>query len=131
MRWRQLEGRFALLGFAEPPTAQDLVCLEGAAPAQVTREGGETSILAEERFAAAIEARHTNVRREDGLVWFTFEACMEWDVVGFLALVTSELAEAGVPVGAVCGFSRDHLFISESYLTESRRVLTQLFTEAG
>ncbi len=130
MRWRQLEGRFVLLGFPELPVADDYACLGGAAPAQITREGGETSILAEERFAPAIEARHDQVRREGGLVWFTFEASMEWDVVGFLALVTGALADAGVPVGAVCGFSRDHLFVSESYLAKCRQVLGQLFTEA-
>ena len=55
---------------------------------------------------------------------------MNWDLVGFLALVAGKLAEAGVPIGAVCGFSRDHLFVAERFLERTRAVLTTLFPEA-
>ena len=67
---------------------------------------------------------------ERGLVWIRFDAPMGWEVVGFLALVTGRLAEAGVPIGAVCSFSRDHLFVAESYLERTREVLGGLFPEA-
>ena len=40
---------------------------------------------------------------------------MGWELVGFLALVTGRLAAAGVPLGAVCGFQRDHLFVAERH----------------
>jgi hypothetical protein len=54
---------------------------------------------------------------------------MGWEVVGFLAKVTGSLAAAGVPLGAVCGFSRDHLFLHERYLPQSLAVLRGLFPE--
>lgn len=53
----------------------------------------------------------------------TFETPMGWDVVGFLALATRALAEAGVPLGAICSFDRDHLFVRETYLDAARAAL--------
>jgi hypothetical protein len=54
---------------------------------------------------------------------FTFTMVMDWDVVGFLATVTGLLAQAGIPLGAVCGYYRDHLFISVEYATLAETVL--------
>ena len=57
---------------------------------------------------------------------------MSWDVVGFLARVTSALAEGGVPLGAICGFDRDHLFLDERHLERARAILRErICPEAG
>ena len=60
-------------------------------------------------------------------MWVRFESAMDWEVVGFLARVTTALAEAGVPIGAVCGFSRDHLFVGARFEAVTRSVLAGLF----
>ena len=60
-----------------------------------------------------------------------FRMAMDWELVGFLALVTGRLAEAGVPVGAVCGFSRDHLFVARPHLERAEDVLEALFPGRG
>ena len=52
---------------------------------------------------------------------------MTWELVGFLALVTSRLAQAGVPLGAVCGYSRDHLFVARCHAERARGILRELF----
>jgi hypothetical protein len=53
---------------------------------------------------------------------------MAWELVGFLALVSGALASAGVPIGAVCGFSRDHLFVARPFLPATLRTLERLFS---
>ena len=120
------DGRFALCGFAREPGPAELELLEGA-PGQITREGGETSLLISARRLPELLVLHPNAEVEEGLVWIRFRAAMGWEVVGFLAKVTGALAEAGIPLGAVCGFSRDHLFVHEKYLERSLGVLGALF----
>ena len=44
----------------------------------------------------------------------TFESVLEFDVVGFMAIVASELAEAGVSVLPLAAFSRDHILVAEA-----------------
>ena len=74
--------------------------------------------------------RHPDARIEADLLWITFEAPMGWEVVGFLARVTGALAEAGIPIGAVCGYSRDHLFVARRHREQAERVLRSLFPSA-
>jgi len=131
MRFTVERGRFALLGFPAPPAAAELVLLTGTGPCQVIREGGETTLLVPETELAAALARHPGASHERGLVWIRFEAPMGWELVGFLALVTARLAAAGVPLGAVCGFQRDHLFVAERHLAAARAALSELFPESA
>jgi hypothetical protein len=128
MRFRLESGRFALLGFAAPPTAVDWSAL-GDGPAQVVREGGETTLLVPERALPAHLQAHPDAQVEKDLAWIRFETPMGWEVVGFLALVTGRLAAAGIPIGAVCGFSRDHLFLNAARLPVALGVLRELFPE--
>ena len=121
-------GRFALLGFAEPPLPADLRALERP-PAMVAREGGETTLLVRAEELEGLLARHPAARVEADLRWIRFELPMGWELVGFLALVTGRLAAAGVPIGALSAYSRDHLFVAEKKLEPALRVLRELFPE--
>ena len=125
MRWRVEPGKFCLVGFEEPPTALDLeLCIP---PAQIVCEVGETTLLARSEKLERIREGHPRARIEDGLRWIRFEMPMSWELTGFLAHVTGALAAAGVPLGAVCGYSRDHLFVADPHMKEARRVLEELF----
>ena len=128
MRFRVEAGRFALIGFEGPPGPGDLAAL-GEGPGQLVREGGETTLLVAAQAVPGLRAAHPHARVEGDLVWVRFEAPMGWEVVGFLALVTGRLAAAGVPLGAVCGYSRDHLFLSAAHLPVALEVLRDLFPE--
>jgi len=130
MTWRQLEVVYGLVGFSEPPTARALELSLGDDGGQVIREGGETTLLVPMRALPEVMQLHPSARAERDLIGFRFEAPMGWEVVGFLALVTARLAEAGVPVCALCTYSRDYVLIAEPYATEARRVLGELFLEA-
>jgi len=44
----------------------------------------------------------------------TFDIPLDWDVIGYLAALTSQLVEAGVSIIAVSAFSRDHIFVAEA-----------------
>ncbi|MBN2393480.1 MAG: ACT domain-containing protein [Anaerolineae bacterium] len=43
----------------------------------------------------------------------TFDIPLDWGVIGYLAALTSELAEAGISIIALSAFSRDHIFVAE------------------
>lgn len=120
-------GEFWLLGFPEPPSAQDLADL--GQPSQLVLESAETSLLVGAGPGQAILERHGQAQVERGLRWIRFEAPMGWELVGFLAKVCGELAAAGVPIGAVCGYSRDHIFVPGKHLERVREVLSGLFPE--
>ena len=125
MSWKEEAGSFALIGFPEAPLPADWSAL--APPAQLVREPEETSLLVREEELGALLERHPRARVESDLIWIRFEAAMGWEVVGFLARVTGELARAGIPLGAICGYSRDHLFLAARHLPEARRVLARIF----
>lgn len=127
MTWTVERGGFVLLGFVESPDPADLGAL--APPAQLVREEGETTLLVRVEEADAVLARHPSARVERDLAWIRFDAAMGWEVVGFLAKVTGALAARGVPIGAVCGFSRDHLFVARKHLDATRVVLAELFPQ--
>jgi hypothetical protein len=128
MTFRVVPGDWVVVGFDGPPGPEDLAALE-APPAQLVREDEETTLLVRASFAPGILARHPGARIERDLAWVRFDAPMDWSVVGFLARVTGELASAGVPLGAVCGYSRDHLFVSRRHLDAARAALGRLFPE--
>lgn len=121
-------GRYALCGFAEAPVEGDWAAL-ARPPCMFVRERGETTLLLFENEVAALLERHPSAKVKRGFVWIRFEAPMTFDVVGFLAHVTGELARAGIPLGVVCSFSRDHLFISERFLPKVKAILARSFPE--
>lgn len=53
------------------------------------------------------------------------------DAVGFLAVVTTALADAGISANAVAGFHHDHLFVPWPRREEALRVLHDLARRRG
>lgn len=132
MTWRELPGRYLLIGFAGPPDAADLALVAADAHAQLAREPeGTTLLVADGDGAGAALARHPGAAVERDLVWIRFEAPMAWEVVGFLGWLGSELARAGVPIGVVCTHGRDHLFVAAAHAAATRAVLVRLFGPAS
>jgi hypothetical protein len=64
--------------------------------------------------------------RENDWCLLTLDSAMEWDVVGVLAAVSAALAEAGIPLGAVAAFSRDHLLVQRGRLEQAIDCLSGL-----
>ena len=66
---------------------------------------------------------------EHGWAVLTLDTVMTWDVLGVLAGVSSAFAAAGVPLGAVSAFSRDHLLVQAPHLERAAAVLGVLCAE--
>jgi hypothetical protein len=81
------------------------------------------TLLLDSNDWAHLSHHYPQANVEGPLRIFTFSVAMDWEVVGFLATVTGLLAQAGVPLGAVCGYYRDHLFIFVEYAARAEGVL--------
>ena len=73
---------------------------------------GETTAVVEEARLDALEP----LAVERGWRVLTFEVVLPFDLVGFLARVATELAEAGVSIFALSAYSTDHVLVKESDL---------------
>lgn len=125
MRFRVDPEPYVLLRF-DPETAASVVAQLAVAPTegllQCVLERDAVTVFVPEREESRF-AGFTLTGRIEGQRLVTFETPMTWDVVGFLARASSALAEAGVPLGAICGFDRDHLFVHERQLDRAREAL--------
>ena len=87
------------------------------------RDPFEVTLLVEESDWRAMRHAARDAKVEAGFRLVTLDVELGWDVVGFLAHVTKILAEAGVSVGALTAFSRDHLLIKQENLAAALRAL--------
>ena len=90
---------------------------------QYTVEADVLTLLVSDNDWREISGHYPNAVVEGPLYIFTFSVAMDWQVVGFLAAVTGLLARAGIPLGAVCGYYRDHLFIDQKYAKQAEILL--------
>ena len=97
------------------PRAESNFCL--------LRDPSEVTLLLEESDWRAMRHAARDARVEQGFRLVTLDVELGWDVVGFLAHVTAILAGAGIPVGALSSFSRDHLLIKQEDLGKALRAL--------
>ena len=93
------------------------------------RDPVEVTLLLEEDDWRAMRHAARDARVEGGFRLVTLDIELAWNVVGFLARVTEILAGAGVSVGALSAFSRDHLLIKQEDLGKALRVLGEHVAE--
>jgi hypothetical protein len=93
------------------------------------RDPFEVTLLVEESDWRAMRHAARDAKFEAGFRLLTLNVELGWDVVGFLAHVTRILAAAGIPVGALSAFSRDHLLIKQDDLGNALRVLGEHVAE--
>ncbi|MBZ0291860.1 MAG: ACT domain-containing protein [Anaerolineae bacterium] len=56
----------------------------------------------------------------------TFDVVLEPDLVGFMAVISTALAEAGVSILPFAAYSRDHLFVAEADFAKAMDTLRRL-----
>jgi uncharacterized protein len=95
----------------------------GDAPYMVLRDHHEVTLLIDEADWRKLRPAATGARVEGGFRLVTLDIELEWNVVGYLAHVTAILAAAGISVGAVSAFSRDHLLIKQDDLGKALNAL--------
>jgi hypothetical protein len=128
---RVADGAFTLIGIPSEAGILAMSELESRRqslrPFMIFQDGVECTILIadDEWKAAAISL--PEMRVESGFRLVTIDRELTWDVVGFLARVTQVLAAAGISVGVLSSYSRDHLLIKVADFESARSVLNQLF----
>jgi uncharacterized protein len=93
------------------------------------RDAFEVTLLLEEEDWRAMRHAARDARVEGGFRLVTLDVVLQWNVVGFLAHVSEILAAAGISVGALSAFSRDHLLIKQDDLGKTLRVLGEHVAE--
>ncbi|HYN24390.1 MAG TPA: ACT domain-containing protein [Pyrinomonadaceae bacterium] len=94
-------------------------------PFLIFRDGREVTLLLEEDDWQRIRHIVRDAKMERGFRLVTLDIELPWNVIGYLARVTAILAAAGIPVGALSSFSRDHLLIKQDDLGKALRVLSE------
>jgi hypothetical protein len=100
-----------------------------AAPFMLLRDTYEVTLLLEEEDWRVMRHAVRDARVEGGWRLVTLDIELGWNVTGFLARVTEILASAGIPLGALTAFSRDHLLIKQDDLGTALRVLGEHVAE--
>jgi hypothetical protein len=100
-----------------------------SAPFMFLKDEHEVTLLLDETDWRTMRHAVRDARIESGFRLLTFDIELDWNIVGFLARVTQILAEAGISVGALSAFSRDHLLIKQDDLGTALRVLGEHVAE--
>ena len=95
----------------------------------VLQDPSEVTLLLEEEDWLVMRHALREARVETGWRLVTLDIVLGWNVTGFLARVTEILAAAGIPIGALTAFSRDHLLIKQDDLGRALKVLGQHVAE--
>ena len=101
----------------------------GTAPFMLLRDEHEVTLLLDEDDWRAMRHAARDARVEGGFRLVTLDLELDWSIVGYLARVTAILAQAGISVGALSAFSRDHLLIKQDDLGVALRVLGEHVAE--
>ena len=101
----------------------------GDAPFMLLRDEHEVTLLLDETDWRAMRHAARDARVEGNFRLVTLDLELDWNVVGYLARVTAILSQAGISVGALSAFSRDHLLIKQDDLGQALRVLGEHVAE--
>ncbi|MBX0296505.1 ACT domain-containing protein [Haloarcula nitratireducens] len=82
----------------------------------------ETTVVVEQDTVETVDAHEI----ESGWTRLTFEMDLPFELVGFLAAVTSALAEVDVSVFVISTYSTDHVFVKEEELAAAVLQLEEL-----
>jgi hypothetical protein len=95
----------------------------GSEPFMILRDQREVTMLVDSDDWQTMRHAVRDARVEGDFRLLTLDIELGWNVTGYFALVASILAEAGVPMGAFSGFSRDLLIIKQEFLASALKAL--------
>ena len=132
-RVRVAPGTFVVVGLRHEEWRRLLESPELSPRAEATfmllRDPSEVTLLLEEEDWRAMRHAARDARVEAGFRLVTLDVELPWNVVGYLARVTAILAAAGVSVGALTAYSRDHLLVKQEDLGAALRALSPHIAE--
>ena len=89
------------------------------APFMMLRDRWEVTLLLDEVDFAAIRSHIGDAKTAGGFRLLSFDAELDFSVVGFLAEVARILAESKISIIALSAFSRDHILIQQKDLPKA------------
>jgi hypothetical protein len=89
-------------------------------------DGYEVTLILDEDAFAEVRSRLKGAEISPRFRLITFTTPMGFEVVGFMALISRALADAGVPIMAVSAFTRDHVLVPEPHLEQAIAALERL-----
>jgi hypothetical protein len=101
----------------------------GTASFMVMRDEFEVTLLLDESDWRVMRHAVRDAKVESGFRIVTLDIELAWNIVGFLAHVTSILAKENISVGAISAFSRDHLLIKQDDIGKALNVLSNHVAE--
>ncbi|MGY5879987.1 MAG: ACT domain-containing protein [Candidatus Thorarchaeota archaeon] len=101
--------------------SEEILEILGSAPRLVFREDEAITVIVTKEIA---EANSLSFESIWGLITLTVHSDLE--AVGFLAKITSVLAEAGITANTVSAFYHDHLFVPEHRVADTLSLLRNL-----
>ena len=100
-----------------------------AAPFMILMDKHEVTLLLDEIDFGTMRHALRDAKTEGGYRLLTFDIELDLSVVGFMAEVSSVLAEAKIPSMALSAFSRDHLLIKQTDLANALKALSEYVGE--
>jgi uncharacterized protein len=117
-RWQARPERFVLAALKPNERVLALGLLAGVtAPfIQLIAEPDVLTLLLPQPDWRVLKPAFPHARVQTPFRVISFDLDLPADLVGFLAVASRALAEAGVPILAICGYSKDHILVREAHL---------------
>ena len=96
----------------------------GEAPFMLLSDRSEVTMLLDQKDWQTMRHPARNAKVEGNFRLVTLNLELQWNIIGYYALVTKILADAEISVGALSAFSRDHLLIKQEDLAKALKVLS-------
>jgi hypothetical protein len=127
-RWRARPERFVMVGLdtVERMLATRLLLGVVAPFIQLIVEPDLLTLVLPETDWRALSPAFPRARVQRPFRIITFDLDLPEDLVGFLASVSRALADAGIPILAICGYSKDHVMIHEEHLDQALAAIQSL-----
>ncbi len=124
-RWRARPERFVLAALAPNERLLALRLLAGVvAPfMQLIAEPDVLTLLLPQSDWRSLRPAFPHARVQQPFRVISFELDLPDDLVGFLAVASRALADAGVPILAICGYTKDHILVREGHLDRALAAL--------
>lgn len=92
-------------------------------PFMIFKDGREITLLLDSVDYQTCRHALREAKVEPNFRLLTFDLVMDFNVVGFLAKVSTIFAEANISIVALSAFSRDHILIKQDDLAKALKVL--------
>jgi hypothetical protein len=125
-RWQARPERFVLAALRpnERVLVQGLLAGVTAPFMQLIAEPDVLTLLVPQSDWRVLRPAFPHARVQAPFRVISFDLDLPSDLVGFLALASRALADAGVPILAVCGYAKDHILVREEHLERALAALT-------